>query len=45
MRVNTSIDVDVNTDTNAQNFWVSGLCPSFKILNTLKHKLSETGKI
>jgi hypothetical protein len=28
---------------NAQNYWVSGLCPFSGILDTRKHKVSETG--
>jgi hypothetical protein len=30
---------------NTQNYWVSGLCPSSEILNTRKHKVSETGSV
>jgi hypothetical protein len=26
-----------------QNYWVSGLCPSSRILNTRTHNVSETG--
>jgi hypothetical protein len=26
---------------NSQNYWVSGLCPSSGILNTIKHDVSE----
>jgi hypothetical protein len=27
---------------SAQNHWISGICPSFGILNTRKHKVPET---
>jgi hypothetical protein len=30
---------------NTQNHWVSGLCPSFRILNARKHNVSETGSV
>jgi hypothetical protein len=30
---------------NTQNYCVSGLCPSFGILNTRKHNVSETNSI
>jgi hypothetical protein len=30
---------------NTQNYWVSGLCPSSRILNTRKHNVSETGSV
>jgi hypothetical protein len=29
----------------SQNYWVSGLCPSFRILNTRKHNVSETASV
>jgi hypothetical protein len=28
-----------------RDYWFSGLCPSSGILNTRKHKVSETGSI
>jgi hypothetical protein len=30
---------------NTLNYWVSGFCPSSKILNTTKHNVSETGSV
>jgi hypothetical protein len=39
------------TETNSehssctQNYWVFGLCPSYGILETRKHKVSETGSV
>jgi hypothetical protein len=30
---------------NAQNYWVTGLCPSSGILNTREHKVPETGAV
>jgi hypothetical protein len=32
-------------DDSVQNHWVSGLYPSFGILNTRKHSVSETGSV
>jgi hypothetical protein len=28
---------------DTQNYWLSGLCASSRILNTRKHNVSETG--
>jgi hypothetical protein len=30
---------------NTQNYWVSGLCPLFRILNARKHNVLETGPV
>jgi hypothetical protein len=30
---------------NTQNYWVFGLCPSFRILETRKHNVSETDPV
>jgi hypothetical protein len=30
---------------NIQNHWLSGQCPSFGILNTRKHNVSDTGSV
>jgi hypothetical protein len=30
---------------NTQNYWVSGLCPSSRIINVRKHNIPETGSV
>jgi hypothetical protein len=35
----------VTTNHNAQNYWVSGLCASYGIINTGKNNVSETGSV
>jgi hypothetical protein len=33
------------TSLTSQKYWVSGLCPSFGILNAMKHNVSKTGSV
>jgi hypothetical protein len=30
---------------NTQNYWIFGLCPSFDVLETRKHDVSETDPV
>jgi hypothetical protein len=44
-RIQNTCLPNTKPDFFLQNYWVSGLCPSSGILNTGKHKVSETGSV